>query len=236
MRPDSASNKEAKLGSIAAAWALGVALCYVGFFWVEQQRPFGGPESWGAFGDYFGGLVNPLVGIVTVLLVVRTLQTTRMEAADTREQLRAQLDHMVLEREDAKRSHVLAELRHRLEGALSEWNRLMSLPVTGVSLWRPMQLSLEHVTTWGTIGDHLSNSDFAFRVAETIASPGRNGAKANWLETFHPAEQLASEIASYASEYEEAAGDNFVADFYRKRLQKAAEILHRMELLTEKIL
>ncbi|KAA9001525.1 hypothetical protein FJU31_06105 [Stenotrophomonas cyclobalanopsidis] len=56
--------------------------------------PFGDPDSWGQFGDFLGGMLNPLVGIVTVLLVLETLRVTRQEAADNRAALEHQRAEM----------------------------------------------------------------------------------------------------------------------------------------------
>ena len=39
--------------------------------------PLGGPESWAQFGDYFGGILNPIIGLATVVLVLETLRITR---------------------------------------------------------------------------------------------------------------------------------------------------------------
>lgn len=59
-----------------------------------HAHPFGDPDSWGQFGDFLGGLLNPLVGIVTVLLVLETLRVTRREAADNRAALEHQRREM----------------------------------------------------------------------------------------------------------------------------------------------
>ncbi|WP_294991308.1 hypothetical protein [uncultured Stenotrophomonas sp.] len=79
---------------ILAAIALGAA--YLIRF---HSHPLGDPDSWGQFGDFLGGLLNPLVGIVTVLMVLETLRITRREAADTR----AALEHQRLEMHEQTR-------------------------------------------------------------------------------------------------------------------------------------
>lgn len=53
----------------------------------------GQPEDWAHFGDYIGGVLNPIIGIITVLLIVLTLATTRKEAADARKEMKSQLAH-----------------------------------------------------------------------------------------------------------------------------------------------
>lgn len=47
-------------------------------------------EHWGQFGDYLGGLLNPIVGLITLLLLVRTLELQRTELQEQREEIRRQ--------------------------------------------------------------------------------------------------------------------------------------------------
>jgi uncharacterized membrane protein len=58
----------------------------------------GGPgesmSQWGQFGDYVGGLINPLFGLITIILLVFTLKQNDLalqQAADELEQTRAAL-------------------------------------------------------------------------------------------------------------------------------------------------
>src|SRR4051812_44080053 len=44
-------------------------------------------EAWGQFGDFMGGVVNPFVGIFTILLLIRTLRLQRQELAETRAEM-----------------------------------------------------------------------------------------------------------------------------------------------------
>lgn len=54
-----------------------VVAFYIFWFW---KRPISQEtESWGQFGDYIGGLINPFVGIVTVVLVIYSIRMQRRE-------------------------------------------------------------------------------------------------------------------------------------------------------------
>ncbi|WP_082889775.1 putative phage abortive infection protein [Achromobacter ruhlandii] len=46
---------------------------YFAYFGIYRSAPPGQPESWGQFGDFLGGLLNPVVGTITIVLLVRTL-------------------------------------------------------------------------------------------------------------------------------------------------------------------
>lgn len=215
-----------------ATAAVGFALLYTLFFAVHRRLGLGGPDAWAEFGDYFGGVVNPLVGIVTVILVVRTLATTRAEASDTRAQLELQTKHMEAERKANDRAHVLLEMRVRLDGLLAEWHRFMELPLGNVTLVKQNGTGMEEVSQWKTRGSALNDPDFAFRISTLQETPWRNAARSEWLVYFDDAAILAKEFAIYCEDYEAVATNPVVADFYRRRIERAVVTLERMELIS----
>lgn len=118
---------------IGAFVLFGVVLAYTIAFGVVSSLPFGGPGTWGEVGDYVGGLVNPVVGLATVVLVVRTLRVMRMEAADTRWELSKQTGHLEAQVRHFERRETFEEIRKRLDGALSDWNLALEAPLPGIS-------------------------------------------------------------------------------------------------------
>jgi hypothetical protein len=64
--------------------------------------------SWGQFGDYVGGTLNPLFALISVVLLVRTLRATRKD--------------LELSRHVAR----LAELQKKLDGVLAYWERTLA--------------------------------------------------------------------------------------------------------------
>ncbi|EFF76086.1 hypothetical protein HMPREF0004_2571 [Achromobacter piechaudii ATCC 43553] len=66
---------------------------YLVYFKFYLDAPAGGADSWGQFGDFLGGLLNPVVGTVTIVLLVRTL--IAQEHA-----IRLQTSELVLARQD----------------------------------------------------------------------------------------------------------------------------------------
>jgi hypothetical protein len=70
------------------AVAVGMTVVYAAFF---ASYPFGkNPEAWGAMGDFFGGLLNPLIGIWTLTVAVSLLRTQKAELEATTAALAAQ--------------------------------------------------------------------------------------------------------------------------------------------------
>ena len=77
---------------------LGIAGFYLVWFIVIHGRPLSAdPESWGQFGDYIGGLANPLIALFALLFLARgvqlqdrTLKVTRQELLESRELFKQQ--------------------------------------------------------------------------------------------------------------------------------------------------
>lgn len=64
---------------VAATVAAAISVIYVFFVQFKDQRLSADPAHWGQLGDYVGGLVNPVVGLATVILVFLTLILQRYE-------------------------------------------------------------------------------------------------------------------------------------------------------------
>ncbi len=88
------ADKLVKVGAAAIIFALLVVAFYL--VWFSKHKVSIDPSDWGAFGDYIGGLVNPVVGLATVILVIFSINIQRRE-------LRASLQEMKHANEAAAR-------------------------------------------------------------------------------------------------------------------------------------
>lgn len=75
---------------VLIAYALTV-LVYVGKFGFSLSTS---KSDWGQFGDYLGGVVNPTVSLVTVILLYMTYTTQRSELRAARKAYRRQADEL----------------------------------------------------------------------------------------------------------------------------------------------
>lgn len=67
----------ALIGAIAVA-AIVVLGFYYNYFFIElNYENSSDPSDWGALGDYFGGILNPIVGMATLVFVGLTLSLTQ---------------------------------------------------------------------------------------------------------------------------------------------------------------
>lgn len=104
--------------SVGRAWRLivgGAALAHLavlGLYWFSFRghSRSSNPEMWAAFGDYMGGVLGPVLGLLTIILLVQTLRQTDEALAQSREELR-------LTRDELKRG---LEIQEKTEKALGE--------------------------------------------------------------------------------------------------------------------
>lgn len=75
-----------KLPIFAGVLALSLVVVYAFTF---RKLPAGeNPAAWGTFGDFVGGLLNPLFGFLTLLVALRVLQFQRLEFKKTLDALK----------------------------------------------------------------------------------------------------------------------------------------------------
>jgi hypothetical protein len=107
-----------------------VALLAIGAISITYTAAFGttrsaDPAVWGQFGDYFGGLLNPLFALAAFLSALWSISVQQREARGASEQLaaqteiaRKQLDALGSERLGEEFLHVIRDIDERLSNLL----------------------------------------------------------------------------------------------------------------------
>lgn len=79
-----------------------VFLIYIANFW---NRPIAtDASSWGAFGDYIGGVINPILGFFSFMALLITLDLQRKQLVKTEEQLQLNREELIDTRKELARS------------------------------------------------------------------------------------------------------------------------------------
>lgn len=73
------------------------------------------PSDWGVFGDYIGGVLNPLISFVTLCFLIKTYFSQRAELRNNEEQNVKQLRIQVLQSKISASYELLAVYRHELD-------------------------------------------------------------------------------------------------------------------------
>lgn len=222
LREVSESRLERWIVAAVAFVAGGLAICYSIAFY---GRPPGNPDSWGQFGDYIGGILNPAIGLATAILLVRSLRASRASS------------------ETAARQFHLAEIQHRidmqvrrLDVAISAWETAMEVPYTG-----PIGLDLEmervqldgmiHVreARTGSILTALRN----LRYVENLRRAQRYDlVRGAWNDAFNHAANIVVEIGDYCQELDALEPTSTLSQAYKRRVSTAAKQLHLMNQIS----
>lgn len=78
-------------------WVSGIAVCLVGayliyFGLVLGQNPAVDSDKWGTFGDFVGGVMNPIVAFAAFFWLTESVKIQKQELADTRRELASATD------------------------------------------------------------------------------------------------------------------------------------------------
>lgn len=198
------------------------------------SEPIGDQEQWSRFGDYFGGVTNPLIGLITVVLVVLTLRTTRQEADMTRRQMADQIELL-------KRQDILRDMQKRLEGILAEWNREMEQPVHPALRPTPIsQMLAGQPTAAPTVRAVLEDRGIYSALIKASQAYGKENKQQryvapHWKTSFAHLMPLLSEIDAYCVEYERQAGTSGLANFYRARVKTAVLALGMAGIMMDSV-
>lgn len=190
----------------------------------------GDPVDWGAFGDYMGGVLNPIIGIITVLLIVLTLATTRKEAADARAEMKAQLLHF-------ERQQILTDMYRRLEGLLQEWNRILDSKCPRIVVGSNESGTIRYSDDIAqvTIRDLIESLDVRRLITNYRMQNRMSGPMTDWQRELFSCVSLLSELNVYLKEYEEEAGNSDIAEYYRRRVLAGVTTLGLAGVLHENV-
>jgi hypothetical protein len=185
-----------------------------GFCWSRSQ------EVWGQFGDFFGGVLNPLYALLAFFAVLfnirlqsEQLTITQLEQQKSSASTQAQLDAI---RDRALRDELIAVMR-ALDSAL---NSAYDETVTAPHSVPALQLK------------HIVHEGWRLRTASTKTGAYFNyvhnaQASGSIVEALHTRLRLSAEsLAHFASLYESIAGSSSpMAEFYRARFVGLGQLL-----------
>lgn len=145
-----------------------VASCLLLFYFSIFHGGVGDKGDFGAFGDYFGGVLNPILGFATVSLLVWSLKYQMDELALTRQVLEETQKEAALSRKAMEE-----QVTHlKKEAELNELTRLIAKTIENYEV----SLSIKH-----------TSEDFTYRTDfQSISHPPRVMDYKTLLEEFYP--------------------------------------------------
>ncbi len=98
-----------------------VTVSYVGNF--SSHEISNSPADWGALGDYFGGILNPLISIFTMFFLIKTYFTQRRELEESEALNREQMRIQVLQAKISSSYELMSVYRHELDRSVYSWQK-----------------------------------------------------------------------------------------------------------------
>jgi len=127
---------------------IGIVIVIGSYFVHFRGLPFGTQEHWGQFGDYVGGLLNPIVALFALAALFQSigiqqeeLHATQTELAKAREIAAAQADHLTTQAKLDDLNRAAAALQVSIDEALNRRLPVGGMPGLG------MEPGVEYVTT-----------------------------------------------------------------------------------------
>ena len=117
-----------------AASLVGAYLIYFGL--ILEQKPAADADKWGQFGDFVGGLLNPIVAFAAFFWLTESVKLQKQELADTRAELKAAALAQQQQVENGRATIQIAALTALAQDARNEYDQARAL-VESISRNRP---------------------------------------------------------------------------------------------------
>ncbi|MBB1329824.1 hypothetical protein H5087_10745 [Pseudoalteromonas sp. SR43-7] len=155
-----------------------VIISFITYFGIGYAKTI---SDWGATGDFFGGILNPILSFSTVLLLIFPLRMQLKELSLTREEMTLNREEMTLTREEHKKSRVSQESQQAVSYQLLNEEKSNQL----LKLIEKEENKIEQCLNWQytanlKLGD-LSESRLRTAIDSIQPSAKANSLKANVL-------------------------------------------------------
>lgn len=209
-----------------ALWLMGLAaLIMLLMAWVqfENVAVYAAKDraELGHLGDYFGGVLSAVFGffgfvalLITIVIQLNTLKSTRDEMATSSKALRDQVNHLKIEAKKADLYRVIEKVNDEIKSALKESFTTRTTP-TGVTLGQILSV----------FGDERINIDIL-----------NNNDQSSGIVTFAIFEVsiLFHELGEHLETFREYGGDRSVSTYFCARLDEYISTLVRIGFLDER--
>ena len=170
-------------------------------------------SNWGVFGDFFGGVLNPVFGFFTLIVVLltftlqnRQLEMNKTELETTRQELRNTKEIAALQVEHLKTQFKANDLYKMIKLVYQEF-----LCKIDESPHKKLEFEKIGKSTGGTFRRHL-NLDFEEKILLF------NHHTTN-IELYRPLNLLLLELSNYLNEYHTLTNEDTIPYYYKRRLE-----------------
>lgn len=222
------AGQTAVLAVLATVGAVGL---YVGWFWLVLERPISrSPDTWGAFGDYFGGIAGPVIAFFALVWLLRSVGVQTKELAETREALAKSADAARGQLEEMRTASLRSALLERAETVYADvrnhLDRDQLIPYRAVE-GSPSVIMISFIKMMHRDKSPRTVPDARVQHASPVI-------RRDWQERLGPFVRDLRELCHYLDRIDIlSGGDKGVTDYFRRRLVEPVTWLHTNEYVSE---
>lgn len=210
--------------------AIPIAILMLATYFGNFHGDFGDQSDFGAFGDFFGGILNPMLTFLTILLLLRQLRFQRSELNATAKELRATAE---IHEENMKHSRavdIYEKTYEKYSKAIQNFNN--SLNYNFVSLSKDgAALTVTQRTEAQLVGKPMVEvslrklKEEGEKIQIALYSADGNFFLDKLKLALNHSVQLAHEVYTFAEEYQRLGVNNLL---YLKQFEKFNETLQEL--------
>lgn len=210
--------------------AIPIAILMLATYFGNFHGDFGDQSDFGAFGDFFGGILNPMLTFLTILLLLRQLRLQRSELNATAKELRATAE---IHEENMKHSRavdIYEKTYEKYSKAIQNFNN--SLNYNFVSLSKDgAALTVTQRTEAQLVGKPMVEvslrklKEEGEKIQIALYSADGNFFLDKLKLALNHSVQLAHEVYTFAEEYQRLGVNNLL---YLKQFEKFNETLQEL--------
>lgn len=190
------------------------------------------PNKWGLFGDYMGGVLNPIIGFLALIALLMTIVLQSKELAATREEMKMSREELANSAQALQDSRDIAaqQAEHNATQAKKEDIYRMINHVFA-DLNRTFYSEVKHpfIRTGLNVGVLNVPYSHLFGQDKTAHYQSLSEGNAENIKLTDPVAARLIELQYYLQEYEQISGNNEVTRFYKSRYTLICNDLHEKQ-------
>ena len=219
-------------------FAVPIAILMLAAYFFNFHSGFGDQGDFGAFGDFFGGILNPMLSFLTILLLLRQLRYQRSELNSTAAELRATAE---IHKETMKHNQavdIYEKTYKEFDSAVANYhdslsNSFLTISKDGYVYREALRLGDGVSKSDGTIYLTLETLEQkADVIRDILFSPKDQVLLDNLNIALNSTVRYATEIYFFAEEYQKLGVNNLL---YLGRLERFHESLKNVERQIESL-
>lgn len=193
---------------------------------------------WADLGNYLGGVVGPLLALLTIFLVLETLRVQREELALSREELRKSSEALARQAEQFARKDLKDDLLAKVQVVFEELGKARGDRITAIYAHRTAERAREvnglagDLTTGGASIDDL----LAMHLVEDEMFLGDDPRARGLLNALRPLVTLLDELATLLLEVDQLSETYATTNYYRRRVQELVRVLGAKRYISNELM